>query len=64
MASARLKIFRCGPRRDLGGREVAARVDEPRKEELRDFETATSICKRNQTMTGVKFLFRGGHATP
>lgn len=38
-------------------------------DDVRDFqqhliETATSICTRNQTMTGVKFLFLGDHATP
>ena len=31
--SAHLKVFRCGPRRDVAGREVAAGVDKPRKEE-------------------------------
>ena len=33
LTSALLKVFRCGPRRDVGGRDVAARVDKPRKEE-------------------------------
>jgi len=28
-----LKVFRCGPQRDVGGHEVAAHVDKPRKEE-------------------------------
>ena len=28
-----LTVFQCGPRRDVGGHEVAAHVDKPRKEE-------------------------------
>lgn len=28
-----LKVFRCGPRHDIGGQELAAHVDKPRKEE-------------------------------
>lgn len=31
--SASLKVFRCGPRHDIGGQELAAYVDKPRKEE-------------------------------
>ena len=28
-----LKVFRCGPRHDIGGQELSAHVDKPRKEE-------------------------------
>ena len=31
--SAPLKVFRCGPRHYIGGQELAAHVDKPRKEE-------------------------------
>jgi hypothetical protein len=31
--SAFLKVFRCGPQHDVGGHEMAAHVDKPRKEE-------------------------------
>jgi hypothetical protein len=31
--TAPLKVFRCGPRRDIGGQELAAHVDKPRKDE-------------------------------
>jgi hypothetical protein len=31
--TAILKVFRCGPRQDVGGHELAANVDKPRKEE-------------------------------
>lgn len=35
--TASLKVFRCGPRRNVGGHVVAARVDKPRKEEAAGF---------------------------
>ncbi|MCL1630287.1 hypothetical protein M3N55_16360, partial [Roseibaca sp. V10] len=31
--SSILKVFRCGPQHDVGGHELAAHVDKPRKEE-------------------------------
>ncbi|AVW91996.1 hypothetical protein DA792_13670 [Celeribacter baekdonensis] len=31
--SAILKVFRCGPRHDIGGQELGSHVDKPRKEE-------------------------------
>ena len=31
--TALLKVFRCGPRHDIGDKELAAHVDKPRKEE-------------------------------
>ena len=35
--TASLKVFRCGPRRNVCGHVVAARVDKPRKEEAAGF---------------------------
>jgi len=46
--SAFLKVFRCGPRRDIGGQELAAHVDKPRKEEAAGVldDPMGKVCRR------------------